>query len=1184
MSSSEILGSENFPLPSLARLADAAPMILWSTDINDSLVYLNCRDLIGPDEWTALKLSDWAKFIHRDDARRVIRGFRDAKRLRAEYQIEYRVPRQDGTIRWMMGSGAPRYAINGEFAGFNGSVIDISSRYALIDHLSEVESQYRALTDNASDLISRYSPGGYFTFVSAAYSKVLGYDEADLLGRSVYEILHPDDIPALKELVVKLRGQGAAVESAIEIRKRHKDGRYFWMSTKLILLSATDRSLEATVAISRDISKERDIKAELERQEQKFRSLTNLSSDWYWETDEQNRFTFVSDGHMRAFGLPPQRVIGTKRAKWASAGDQAGLRDYEEKIARRESFRDVLYSAYGLDKELRHVRVSGEPRFENGAFAGYRGTGRDVTEEVNATKAIARLAEENRALIENSLDALVILDEAGRFIRSNPAAAEITGYTSEELEGRHYWEFLPESEATRVRGIDDELRNALGSIRDLVVSWRKKDGTHTQLSLSAKWSAESRVTYVTGRDVTERQRHHAALQESRDEMERVLESIGDAFYSLDRDWRATYVNERTAKFIGIPKQELLGKSLLDVVPGFEQSDFWPYYARAMESGQPTFFEGFFAPVGAWVDVRLYPHGSGLSVFFADVTASKNAEQAIQRGERRLQNVISMTPAGYLLFDDGGSIVEVNAALCELSGYRQDELVGADVRMLFDAASLSGNRGPRRTSGVEVTMNCRDGRLRHVVVNASSEGREDGIGATTVFVTDITEQKESEARLEQLANHDPLTGLPNRTLVNVRLDDILREASGVRNVAVLFIDLDRFKQVNDSYGHRLGDVLLQSVAERLRGAIRPTDIVARLGGDEFVVAGACSHGTASAEKFASKLLSVLAEPFVLEGHEFFLSASIGISLFPDHGLTKEALFQNADTAMYRAKSGGRDRFSLFEPHMSRQTKNLTTIEHSLRRALERGEFSLRYQPRIDLHSMGTSGSEALLRWNHPSLGMVSPMEFIPIAEDRGYIQSIGAWVLETACRENVRLMQALGRTLSISVNISARQLQSPKFVEQVEDVLRRVGMAPECLELELTESALVNDVELSAAVLKALRGKGIRLSVDDFGTGYSSLSYLRRFPLNILKLDKSFLSQQAAEIDGFAFIRAFVDMAHSLQLSVVAEGVEDESICQFLRECHCDEVQGYLFAQPLTIGEYAEFLRTSTGTPLQYRAH
>lgn len=1172
MDSSTDCSDSPAPISPLARLADAAPMIVWMTDADNRLVYLNHRELVGPDEWRTLGPSDWKVFIHPDDVGRVSRQIREARRRRGEYQVEYRVRRQNGSTRPMMESAAPRYTPEGTFAGYNGSTVDVSDRYDAIARLKEVGSQYKALTDNTSDLISRYAPSGHFTFVSSGYSKVLGYQESDLLGTTVYAIIHPDDIGPLRDIIGGLRGRSGAVESATEIRKRHKDGHYLWMSTKLILLSRDDGSLDATVAICRDISEERRAKSELERQEEKFRSLTNLSSDWYWETDEENRFTFVSEGHERAFGLPPERIIGTARQKWASTSEQNGLREYDEKIAARQPFKDVFYSAFDLNLSLRHVRVSGAPRFVDGKFAGYRGTGRDVTEEVNIAKALTGLAEENRALIENSLDALAILDEEGRFLRANPATAEISGYAPEELIGRRYWEFLVGSEKRRMKVVDAALRESQGAVRDLEITCRRKDGALIQLSVSARKSRESRVIYVTGRDVTERRRHDAALRASRDELERVLESIGDAFYSLDKDWHATYLNEKTAQFMGVPKQDLLGRSLFEVVPGFEQSDFWPFYVKAMETGEATFFEGFFAPMRAWVQVRLYPHAGGLSVFFADVTEARKAQEAIRQGERRLQNVISMTPAGYLLYDDSGAILEANAALCGLSGYAREELLGLDVGRLLVQFTAARESDLPHASAVETVIACRDGTLRHVVVNASSEQHESGRSRTTAFVTDITEQKESEARLVQLATHDVLTGLPNRAFINTRLDRMLHGASRTEAVAVLFIDLDRFKQVNDSYGHRLGDVLLQSVAERLRGAVRPTDVVARLGGDEFVAAAFCSHGRVSAEKFAAKLLAVLAAPFTVEEQEFFISASIGISLYPEHGLTRDILFQNADTAMYRAKSGGRDRFCFFESEMSRAMRNLTVIEHSLRRALDRGEFLLRYQPRVDLRSMRTTGAEALLRWNHPTLGVVSPLDFIPIAEDRGYINAIGAWVLETACRENVRLMEALGQPLCISVNISARQLQSPAFVNQVEEILQRVGMTPAHLELELTESALVEDIELSASVLKALRDKGVRLSVDDFGTGYSGLSYLRRFPLNILKLDKSFLSQQAAEIDSYAFIKAFVDMAHSLQLSVVAEGVEEKAVCEFLRDCRCDEAQGYLFAKPLLPDEYEAYLR------------
>jgi predicted signal transduction protein with EAL and GGDEF domain len=367
-----------------------------------------------------------------------------------------------------------------------------------------------------------------------------------------------------------------------------------------------------------------------------------------------------------------------------------------------------------------------------------------------------------------------------------------------------------------------------------------------------------------------------------------------------------------------------------------------------------------------------------------------------------------------------------------------------------------------------------------------------------------------------------------------------------------------------------------VARRLARALRPSDVIARLGGDEFVVAAYCSNGTASAASIAEKLLATLAAPIDIGAQEVVIGASIGISMFPEHARTKELLFQSADTAMYRAKAGGRNGYCFFAAEMTVEARTRMTLELSLRHALGRQEFVLHYQPRIDLGSMAIVGMEALIRWNHPELGQVSPMQFIPIAEETGLIEAIGQWVLLEACMQTRRLMDLSGRALCVSVNLSARQLKCRNIVDQVRDVLEQTGLPAPLLELELTESALIEDIEHSARLLKELKKLGIRLAVDDFGTGYSGLAYLRRFPLDVLKLDRSFVLQQDENDRNFDFIKAFVDMAHALKLSVVAEGVETSETLQFLRNADCDEAQGYFLAKPLSLADFEGYLSRLPG--------
>ncbi|MDQ9172014.1 EAL domain-containing protein [Oxalobacteraceae bacterium R-40] len=514
---------------------------------------------------------------------------------------------------------------------------------------------------------------------------------------------------------------------------------------------------------------------------------------------------------------------------------------------------------------------------------------------------------------------------------------------------------------------------------------------------------------------------------------------------------------------------------------------------------------------------------------------------------------------------------------ELTGYSADDLLGNTHRSYAelikpedrDHVAYAVQKSIDAGKPFQVTYRIIDlhGQLRWVWEQGQAVYDEhQKVVALEGFIADITKQKKSEIALERMATLDALTGLPNRAFLHGHLQTLLDGMQHNGPVTVMFIDLDQFKQVNDTMGHDAGDRLLGLVALRLQRVMRPDDMVARLGGDEFVITAACKRGAESASAIAQNILSSLRQPFVIEGREIFISASIGICMAPQDGKTKDALFKNADIAMYRAKEAGRNRCCFYRMEMSETANVRRALEDALHRALERNEFVLHYQPRVNLTTMQCTGMEALIRWNHPELGQIPPLQFIPIAEECGLIDAIGLWVLQEACSQTQRLINRLGIPLRVSVNISARQLTSVDLVKQVQQVLDETGLPGDLLELELTESMLIEDMAASAAILSALKVLGVKLAVDDFGTGYCGLAYLQRFPLDGLKLDRSFVTENAKDKQTLNVIKAFIDLAHALDLSVVAEGVETHEVQEILRNFCCDEGQGYLFAKPLPCHE------------------
>ncbi|HJV50620.1 MAG TPA: PAS domain S-box protein [Noviherbaspirillum sp.] len=1158
------------------RLADACPMIIWMTDADDRIVCLNksAADLLGGLQ--SFQLSDWAGVIHPDDLPRVREVYQQARRARHEYQLEYRIVKSDGTIRWMLGSGAPHHDGAGNHLGYAGTVLDVSAQHEAHERLAKREAEQRLLTEYSTDLISHCDRDGNYLFVSPSYTRALGLDTAAMIGRSVYDFVHPDDRDIIRGEILR-QVQTGADSSLIEIRKRHRDGHYVWMGTmaRVMLDPANDKT--GSVAVSRDITRERQARAELRKSEERFRSLTQLSSDWYWETDEEDRFTFFSDGLLRVFGIAPEYALGRSRTELACDTHQPDLATYQRRIAACEPFRNLVFAVKVPDSgRTRYACVSGEPVHRDGVFRGYRGIGRDATSEREVLQQLARLADENRALIENSPDIMILFDGHGRILRANGAVRRVIGYEPEEMIGRHHLEFVSPCSKDETAAIVAAIGDDGGAATDLENRWLRKDGGIVHLSWAVRRMADKELTYATARDVTERHRTRAKLRRANQRLNAILESIGDAFFSVDRNWRLTYANRKAIAFAGVGREATIGKELWEVVPPIRDTSFFRHYQRAMLSGENVSFEALYEPAGVWLAARAYPHEGGLSVFFHDITARRAAEQAMRDSEQRLRDMLEITPAGYFLTDAQGVMLDVNPALCALSGYGKEEFIGRSIRDFLPECPLRSAlaRGGTVSAAhrMETEIRHKEGYPVYVLLNLSIKMDEAGRPLSlTAFVTDLTERRQAEARLRQLASHDALTGLPNRVLIGQTLQSMLECEADDGALAVMFIDLDGFKQVNDSMGHASGDALLRQVALRLQENTPAGDVIARLGGDEFVVAARCPAGRDSATAIAERLLASLAAPFDIGGQEVFVSASVGICMSAQDARTADLLFQNADTAMYRAKAAGRSCYRFFETEMSVEAKTRMTLEHSLRRALERQEFELHYQPRVKLKSMAVVGVEALIRWNHPQLGSIPPMQFIPIAEERGMIESIGQWVLEEACRQTSRMMQKFGRPLHLSVNLSARQLKCGNLIEQVEAALAHAHFPAELLELELTESALIDDIEESVAVMKRLKNLGVLLSVDDFGTGYSSLSYLKRFPVDILKLDRSFVHHQPEGMSSRDFIKALVDMAHALKLSVVAEGVETGEILHLLRDAACDEGQGYLFARPLPLGELESFL-------------
>jgi diguanylate cyclase (GGDEF)-like protein/PAS domain S-box-containing protein len=563
---------------------------------------------------------------------------------------------------------------------------------------------------------------------------------------------------------------------------------------------------------------------------------------------------------------------------------------------------------------------------------------------------------------------------------------------------------------------------------------------------------------------------------------------------------------------------------------------------------------------------------------------KRHERALEASERRYRLLFERNLAGLYRSALDGRIIECNSALARILGYptREDVLRLNTHELYLDPddreVTLAALLQQKFLVNYEICLKRADGTAVWVLANESLLEDEPGGPVLEGSLIDITERKKAEEHSHHQAYHDALTDLPNRILFHDRLSlAILHAHRRKQKLAVMFIDLDHFKHVNDTLGHSAGDEVLIAVAERLKGCLREEDTVARVGGDEFLVLLTGVARESDAAQMARKLLKVLAEPFAFKKREIFLSASIGVGLFPNDGGDAEALVANVDTAMYRAKEAGRNNFQFFTPHMQERSQERAHLESGLRRALPREEFALHYQPILEMKGRHLVGVEALVRWNHPERGLLAPKEFIGIAEDAGLIVAVGEWILRRACRRARTLQDGVFPGLRIAVNLSARQFQDRGLVSTVERVLAETGLDPSTLELEITESIAMQNLGLTGEVLGELSRMGIRIAMDDFGTGHSSLNYLKHFPIHRLKVDRSFVAGMTRDERDRSIVAAIISMAHNLGLRVTAEGVETSEQAEMLQTLSCDDVQGFLFARPIPEPELEERLLQTAGS-------
>jgi diguanylate cyclase (GGDEF)-like protein/PAS domain S-box-containing protein len=832
--------------------------------------------------------------------------------------------------------------------------------------------------------------------------------------------------------------------------------------------------------------------------------------------------------------------------------------------------------------------VSLQPVRQEQLLRGFVCVHEDITARKRAEHAQHISDARLGSILEGAPDAVFVSDPQGRFTYTNRRAEELVGYCIDDLLHMSIPDLFPS------KGLDKAvdasraiLENGHGRIE---LNLLHRDGHPIPVEINGVRLPDGSV-YQAVRDLSEQMLAARRLMEQGALLRRIIDSIPDLIFYKNPESVYIGCNHAFEGYFNHSESEIVGKTDFDFVDEKTASHFREQDCTMLRRGRPRINEEWITyPDGrrALLETLKTPYYDdthqllGLIGISRDITERRKVEELAISNEKRYRALFNHMLEGFaycrILYANGEPEdfvhLEVNPKFSDLTGLTEvintpiSELLPGihenNPELLTRFARVAGGGEPERFETFIKDLE------RWLMISVYSFEPEHFV----VVFDNISERKEYEVQLEHQANHDPLTGLANRTLLIDRLTQYLAFAqrSG-HQVAAMLLDLDRFKLVNDGLGHGCGDILLRSVAERLRACVRPGDTVARLGGDEFMVVMSEIAAEDNAIDMAHRLLHALEAPVTIEAREVVTTASLGVALYPRDGKSAMTLMKNADVAMYRAKELGRNRFQFYSPGMNARTVERLEMEVKLRRAMELGELVLHYQPQVELRRGQVVGAEALIRWQNPEQGLIPPNDFIPLAEETGLIVPIGEWVIDTACRQ-LNEWTARGMTnLRLSINVSARQFHHHRLATLIKEALLRHGLKPDHLEVEVTESAVMQDPELTVSVLRELKEIGVRIALDDFGIGYSSLNYLKLFPIDTLKIDQSFIHDLDSDPDDAAIALSVIALGHSLHRNVLAEGVETEAQLAFLLQHECDMMQGLLFSPGISSEAFSDLVFT-----------
>ena len=1093
-----------------------------------------------------------------------------------------------GELRWVRITLFPDREPGRKSGGAFVVINDIEDDVRIREALKSQESQLRLFADNIPGPIAYLDRKLKYTFVNQAFANWVCRPQAEIYGKTPYEVM-PHDVNAFLRPIIKRALEGENVE--YERIGASADGKRRWMHGRIAPDLDAAGKVRGLYCTEYDIHDLKLTEQALAAREEQLRLFTDNIPEPVVYVDLDRHYTFVNDAFVTLVGISRDEIIGK------SVKDVLGPEAFEfqqpfiDRAARGES---VTYERETLDVNGRQRwlrnKIVPDMRFD-ATIKGYYIVGHDITDLKQAQDALASRESQLRAIMDGVPAPVAYIDRDERCQYVNRPFLQYFGLTAQEVAALRLRDVVghgiyASAQALLSRALQgestsfDRLVPGAGDVRRWMTIRVVPDTAP---------GGEVNGAFVLMNDIHGLKQAQEALRASEGELRLIMDNVPARVAYIDRESRFRFLNRHNEEWLSESRKDLTGRKIGEVIGDARARQLQPLLNRVFSGETISTEQLLVQPNGEqrWESIHYAPNRDGegnvigIYAVHTDIHDQKRNEEALRRANWMLSSHINNTPLAVLEWDRDFRLVRWSPQAENIFGWRAEEVLGMPItgsQLTHEAdrptvteliEKLMAGEQPRATG---LNRNYRkDGETIWCEWYHSCLNDEQGhIVSILSFVQDVSSRIQAEERLQYLATRDALTGLPNRLLLQERLAQAIAQAKrNGRHVGVLYIDLDRFKNVNDTLGHRIGDELLKQVTKSLSGALRETDLLARLGGDEFMVIVEDFDDAAVLNRVAQKLQDAIAQPFQIEEHDIYVTSSIGISIYPDDSDDPEGLLKHADVAMYRSKELGRNTYQFFDADLAARRLKQHTLESALRAAVKESALKLHYQPIVRIADRTIIGAEALLRWHDDEHGEIAPQVFIPLAEESGLIHILGDWVLKSAAEQCAAWRKA-GVELTVSINLSGRQFYRDDLAQRISDIVRNAGCQPSWIELEVTESSLLHDLDAIRKVLQRLRDEGFSVAIDDFGTGYSSLSHLKHFPIDTLKIDISFIADLETDPGDAAITEAIIALARGLNLRVVAEGVGTSGQLAFLEARECHGFQGFLFSEAMPPDEFSEF--------------